>query len=102
MLKSSGMHMILPHSVEEEAEIQSSEMIFAQGNAVAGRGNAGIISSSADQAAASRPHWGGQVQVIPTDTRVLSPPFLIVYYSPTHYVCRAASESYKSGISWER
>lgn len=33
MLRSSGMHMILPHSMEEEAEIQSSKMIFAQGNA---------------------------------------------------------------------
>lgn len=38
MLKSSGVHMILPHSIEEAAEIQSSEMLFAQGNAVAGPG----------------------------------------------------------------
>lgn len=102
MLKSSGMHMILPHSIEEEAEIQSSEMIFAQGNAAAGQGEAVIISSSTDQAAAFRPHLGGWVQVIPTNTHVLSTPFLIVYYILTHCVCRLACASYESEIFWNR
>lgn len=95
--------MILPHSTEEEAEIQSSEMIFAQGNAVAGQGKRRIIFSSTDQAAASRPHVGGWVQAIPTATHVLSTiEHLTVCYSLTHDGCRLASASPDSGIFQNR
>lgn len=51
-------------------------MLWWQGEAV-------IISSPAEQAPAFRLHLGGWMQVTPTNTCVLSTPFLAVHYNLT-------------------
>lgn len=59
MLKSSGMHIVLPCSIDKEVEIWSSGMIFAQGSAV-------IIPSATELLLLDHTWVGGYKQYLQT------------------------------------